>query len=179
MPSPQNDDRAGRISSLPIDDRTGLPVPWITARLANGRPSFSEIDSQRLPELIRRRICGVCGQQLGANIAFIGGPSAARQGAFVDPPMHRECAQASLRLCPHIARRLPVHRAEGRVTPDDYFLLMCRGYTMTLMVTTQQQEIPGFVATYVRELHRYRYIDEVLTYDGPTSQRILEQEYRA
>lgn len=37
-------------------------------------------------------------------IAFLGGPRSVERRAYSDPPMHVECAEASLRLCPHIAR---------------------------------------------------------------------------
>ncbi len=48
---------------------------------------------------------------MGYWVAFLGGPGAAEQRCYVDPPMHPDCAEAATRLCPHIA-----HRRSGRST---------------------------------------------------------------
>lgn len=151
-----------QISKLPIDQRSGLPIPWVTATLPNGRPNFSVIDAARIPQLMEQKLCGVCGGERSAWSAFIGGPSAAVQGVFFDPPMHRQCAEESLTLCPHIARQLPVHRAEGLVAPDAYYLYVCKKFRVVPGRTTRQETTYGFACEPPAELYRYHYVDGTL-----------------
>lgn len=151
-----------QIGKLPIDERSGLPVPWVTATLPNGRPNFSVIEAGRIPQLVAERLCGVCGAQRNAWSAFIGGPSAVVQNAFLDPPMHPQCAQDSLHLCPHIARQLPVHRADGKVQPDAWYLYVCKKFREVPFQTIRQENTRGFACEPPAELYRYHYVNGAL-----------------
>ena len=55
-------------------------------------------------ECLRHRRCGLCGVSMGRHVFFVGGPLCVENGIFLDPPMHRECAQFSLRICAHLNR---------------------------------------------------------------------------
>jgi hypothetical protein len=64
-------------------------------------------DTERVSACGRRKVCGICGQKLERDAWLIGGPAAAfhEHGAYLDPPMHHDCATYALRVCPYIATR--------------------------------------------------------------------------
>jgi len=88
-------------------DRRGLPVPFVQGYDEVGEPDFTLIDANAVLKCAKGRLCGLCGRKLGSRVSFLGGPKAASNrggaGAYMDPPMHPECADAALTLCPHIA----------------------------------------------------------------------------
>lgn len=92
------------VAALPHDPRTGLPVPYASAKLANGRPDFSTVEHLRAKRCALERLCGVCGLTIGYWLAFLGTTRTVALATFHDPPMHVACARASLALCPHVAR---------------------------------------------------------------------------
>lgn len=65
--------RDPRIARLPIDPRTALPIPFTAGTLPNGQPVFSIVNAHKMIEILKRDLCGVCGQRLGSWLAFIGG----------------------------------------------------------------------------------------------------------
>lgn len=90
-----------RVKSLPVDER-GYPVPH-TVQWVAGKPDFRVIDPQKWTKAVQLRRCGVCGEPLGARMAFVGGPLSMRNRLFYDLPMHRECATYALQVCPFLA----------------------------------------------------------------------------
>lgn len=93
-----------RMRKLPID-RRGYPVPWTVAHDAEGRPQFVVNDEGRRQACIKRDLCSICGGRLDRVRWFVGGPHSAfnERGAYIDPPMHHECAQYALQVCPYLA----------------------------------------------------------------------------
>lgn len=89
------------IQAMPKDAR-GYPVPH-TVKWINGEPDFRVIDIDKWRHAVVHRECGVCGQQLGEQIAFVGGPLSMRNRLFTDLPMHQACAEYALKVCPFIA----------------------------------------------------------------------------
>lgn len=90
-----------RMARRPRDPR-GLPIPYSQFIDQDGKPDFRVLDDQRVARCLRYRLCGLCGQQLGKHIFFVGGPLCVDNGLFHDPPMHRECAEFALRACAHL-----------------------------------------------------------------------------
>lgn len=90
-----------RVKSLPVDER-GYPVPH-TVQWVAGKPDFRVIDPQKWTKAVQLRRCGMCGEPLGARMAFVGGPLSMRNRLFYDLPMHRECATYALQVCPFLA----------------------------------------------------------------------------
>ena len=119
-----------RIDALPRDQRTGLPVPWSSAGLANGRPDFTTVAHARALQAAQQRLCGVCGQPQEYWVAFLGTVRCFELATFFDPPMHPGCARASLTLCPHIAGGHPVTSLAqpGRREVDGWVVWITRGY---------------------------------------------------
>lgn len=91
-----------RIRRLPID-RRGFPVPWFVAWV-EGEPEFRAMDYPKWVEAVRAKLCWVCGEPLGAYMAFVVGPMCAVNRISSEPPSHRECAEFSARACPFLSR---------------------------------------------------------------------------
>lgn len=100
------------MSGLPKDKR-GYPIPWIVLRDKHGLPHFTVNDGRKVAQCAKFGLCGICGKALGTHVPknpqkgayFVGGPACfySERGAFLDPPMHRECAEYAMRVCPYIA----------------------------------------------------------------------------
>src|SRR5215467_9324535 len=96
-----------QIRALPVDPRRRLPIPFANgADPETGEGRFAITDATRQMACWTAKLCGVCGQPLGEWVAFLGGPGSADRwrGAYTDPWMHEDCAEASLTVCPYIAR---------------------------------------------------------------------------
>lgn len=120
-----------RMSHLPLD-RRGYPIPWIVMRDRHGVAHFTINDHAKVRQCAKFGLCGICGKALGTHVPknplkgayFVGGPACfySTRGAFLDPPMHRECAEYALRVCPYIAnpsygKSIGVGALTGDATP--------------------------------------------------------------
>jgi hypothetical protein len=83
----------------------GLPITYVTA-VIDGRPDFTTLDDDRFVEVLERGWCGLCGTPLGYWMAAIGSPREMRKRLFRDPPMHVDCAEYAMEVCPFIAKRM-------------------------------------------------------------------------
>jgi hypothetical protein len=92
-----------RLQHRPRDKR-GYVIPYAQFVDREGEPQFQVMDDYRVKRCLANRLCGICGEQLGRHLFFIGGELCVANGFFYDPPMHRECAEYSLHTCPHLAR---------------------------------------------------------------------------
>jgi hypothetical protein len=92
-----------RMRTLPRDKR-GYPIPFIVM-INKGVPLFTVNDFNLVHDCITKALCSVCGKRLTDDLWFVGGSRAflSSSGAFLDPPMHQECAEYSLRVCPFLA----------------------------------------------------------------------------
>lgn len=96
-----------RLRSLPIQN--GYPVPWFVAEV-DGAYDFRVVDERKFAPAIKKRLCWVCGQKLGAYLAFAIGPMCLINRTTSEPPTHRECAEWSAKACPFLIQRLEVRR---------------------------------------------------------------------
>jgi len=91
------------LAGLPVCPVRRLPVPFSAERDETGRGVFTALDPVHKEQIIRYRLCGVCGKHMGYWIVFLGDEvSAVPGGIYVDPPMHEECALAAIEVCPYI-----------------------------------------------------------------------------
>jgi hypothetical protein len=91
------------LSHLPT--HRGLPVLF-TSMWVDGVPDFRVTDKDKMKQAVLNRLCGVCGKRLGEWAWFIGGPkSLVESSLFVDPAMHRKCAEFSISVCPFLSGR--------------------------------------------------------------------------
>jgi len=104
-----------RLRGLPID-RRGFPVPWFVQWI-DGEPEFRAMDPQKFAIAHRQKKCWVCGDGLGAYLAFVIGPMCAVNGTSAEPPCHYECAEWSARHCPFLSRPKMVRREND--LPDE------------------------------------------------------------
>jgi len=105
-----------RMQKLPVDDR-GFPVPWFVQwfhpdgspceALPNpkvDRPDFRVVDSRKRVIAIKEKLCWVCGEPLGRNMAFVIGPMCAINRISSEPPSHWACATFSAMGCPFLTK---------------------------------------------------------------------------
>jgi hypothetical protein len=113
------------LAHLQVDPRRHLPVPVVS--LHDTGHDFTAVNGRRVRELAADRACGICGKPLGYWLTFLGGPSSYASRAYIDPPMHPECAEFSLTACPHLAigraRRATGNHLMTDATQPDGFVL--------------------------------------------------------
>lgn len=93
-----------RLRTRPRDPR-GYPIPFIVMIDRSGQAQFTINDVDRVNACIGKRLCSICGKRFENGLWFVGGARCFMhpQGAFLDPPMHHECAEYALRVCPFLA----------------------------------------------------------------------------
>lgn len=91
-----------RMKDLPLDDR-GFPITFTTTIGPDGKPDFRVPDAGKWALMCHGKLCAVCGQQLDYWIFFIGGEELFVDRLFFEGPMHRECAEYSIKVCPFLA----------------------------------------------------------------------------
>lgn len=110
------------LAARPVDPTWRRPVPVVNT-MDDGSTDFTVINGDIAYQCAKARECGLCGQKMGRLVAFLGGPSAAEGRTWSDPPMHPDCAEAAVTLCPHIskagARRVPEGRNPQSVVTED------------------------------------------------------------
>jgi|SRR5215471_139303 len=97
-----------RMRALPISDR-GYPVPWFV-EWVDGVPEFRAMDTRKWVRAVKEKLCWVCGQPLGAYLAFVIGPMCGINRTTSEPPCHRDCAEWSAKNCPFLSRPHMVRR---------------------------------------------------------------------
>lgn len=97
-----------RLARLPIDAR-GYPVPWFVAWI-DGVPDFRILDTPKWGQAVNEKRCWVCGESMGAWLAFLLGPMCTITRTISEPPSHRECAEWSAVHCPFLATPSMVRR---------------------------------------------------------------------
>ncbi len=104
------------MSRLPIDDR-GYPVPWFVAWV-DGKPEFRAADTEKWRSAVKHRRCWVCGDILGANLAFVLGPMCAITRTTAEPPCHTNCARWSARNCPFLNASMTRRREDDVINNE-------------------------------------------------------------
>lgn len=90
-----------RLAARPHHGR--FPIPFVVHMREDGRPDFRVQHNDRRIECAERRLCQLCGEWLGAGIiAFAGWEMSTRRGVFGEPPMHVECCEYALGICPFL-----------------------------------------------------------------------------
>lgn len=131
-------------------DRRGFPIPWGVYIDQSGKPFFTLNDLARHKEIQKRDLCPICGTKLFRGRWFVGGPGAAFMptGAYLDPPMHSECAHYALKVCPFIAA--PKFKRLGeKLIPSDGVIMVdqqaddARPLVFVAVMTTKQMFFSG------------------------------------
>lgn len=88
-----------RIARLPRGGN-GYPIPWFVPTLPDGSRDARLGDQQKWLRAVQDALCWVCGGRLGARLAFVLGPMCTINRTAAEPPMHRDCAEYSVKVCP-------------------------------------------------------------------------------
>lgn len=129
-----------RLRSLPIQN--GYPVPWFVAEV-DGHYDFRIIDYRKFQPAVKKHLCWICGQKLGAYLAFPIGPMCAINRTISEPPSHRECAEWSIKVCPFLVQRQEERRGshlpEGTKEPAGHGIKRQPG-AICLWITKRYQQ---------------------------------------
>lgn len=117
------------LRTRPRDSR-GYPIPYIVMIDKSGQPQFTINDGVRVKACLTKKLCSLCGRRFEDGYWFVGGSRCFmhEHGAFLDPPMHRECAEYALRVCPFLAApkysgRIDDLKLKPENQPDDMALV--------------------------------------------------------
>lgn len=102
-----------QIRKLPIT--RGYPTPWFVASV-KGQYDFRIMDGRKVPIAIKKRLCWICGQQLGKEFTFPIGPMCAVNRTTAEPPSHPECAEWAAHACPFLLQKEGRRREAGLPT---------------------------------------------------------------
>ncbi len=133
-----------QIAALPTDPR-GYPVFFTIQPPAGAALDFRVLNLTNHRRCAKERLCGICGQRLGYWLWFIGGPMCLQNRVFGDAPMHRECAEYALDVCPFLSHSTMQYKLESSdkvadtetdqnvitARPDRILLYQTRQYTLT------------------------------------------------
>jgi hypothetical protein len=148
-------------------DGRGYPIPDGVYVDPDGRAHFTINDETKRMRHLLTRCCPICGRRLKPDYWFVGGPRSAfdPNGAYIDLPMHDECAHYALRTCPYLAAPNYGSRIDARTLskdnpapflidqtmiperPDVFVALSCKKFTV----------IKG--GQYVRPVRPYRQVE--------------------
>jgi hypothetical protein len=98
----------------------GFPVPFIQL-WAGDKPDFRAVNMEHCARCFRDKLCAICGRRLGEYCYFIGGPLSKKNRLFVDPAMHKQCAEFASKVCPLVSgpsqeySTRPVNKNVGRI----------------------------------------------------------------
>lgn len=99
----------------------GFPVPFIQL-WAGSKPDFRAVNSEHCARCLRDKLCAICGRRLGEYCYFIGGPLSKKNRLFVDPAMHKHCAEFASKVCPFVSDQ----RQEYSTRPKVMYILKTR-----------------------------------------------------
>lgn len=102
-------------------DARGYPVPFNILRDSDGRPHFTINDHVKAGICVNERRCPICGDPNDATLWFAGGPLSAFHpaGCYIDQPMHHECVQYAMKVCPYLAAPKYMGRIDaGTLDPE-------------------------------------------------------------
>lgn len=140
-----------RLAKCHIDEK-GFPVPFFVAwrDTLTGKPTkpgvgkpdhrFSRPDA--IVDCVNYRKCWICGDVMGAFMAFSIGGMCLITGVSADPPAHLECAEFAAKACPFLSRPSTIRRKTDlpaeRVVAG---MMIERNPGVTLIWTTKKYKV--------------------------------------
>lgn len=89
-----------RMRNRPVS-RSGYPVPYfVQTKDEDDDWDFRIVNPHTYVEALSKKVCWICGQQLGRYRTFVIGPMCAVNRVTAEPPSHRECAEWAVMVCP-------------------------------------------------------------------------------
>jgi len=127
-------------------------VPWFVTffndkgepqEYGTGTPDFRVVDSRKLPRAYQQRLCWVCGEKLGAYMAFVTGPMCCITRTSAEPPSHHDCAMFSAQACPFLTR--PKMRRNEKGMPEELMkpggIMIARNPGVSAVWITKQYDL--------------------------------------
>lgn len=127
----------------------GIPIPYFARIRMDNTPDFKVINESKRQLCAIEKRCWICGEFLERMTAFIGGPNCIAHRLFTDGPMHRECAEDALVLCPFMIGKMdyatdfqlerhaePIHfadKTDRQEPPSRIGLLTSWGFEIALL----------------------------------------------
>jgi hypothetical protein len=110
-------------------DVAGTPVMYDCTVPADGTPGRP--DPVIRWEVLTHKLCGLCGDLLGQEVAFIGTPGQANRRRFSTPGLHVDCARFALSAIPFLATEQYGRSSTGFARSKNLALYICPGYTVS------------------------------------------------
>lgn len=89
------------LSHLPVV--RGFPVPYFVPKDKDGVYQLKYADANKMDACIKYHKCCVCFKPLKqGDYWFVSGPMGLKSQTDSHPPMHKQCAEYSLEICPHL-----------------------------------------------------------------------------
>lgn len=165
------------LAHLKVDER-GYPIPFFVP-VVNSVPNFRYMDGKKVDLCIDQKLCHICGKKLHKDFHyFISGPLGLKNRTSSDAAMHRECAEYSLAVCPHMllqkAKRM-AKAPEGSLAddpymkekPDEVYLIKSEKYTAKFYPEFGQRLIHYRMVS----AEKYIYINNKLTKQTKENQK--------
>jgi hypothetical protein len=155
------------LSHLKVDER-GYVIPFFVI-IHNGKPEFKYFNKEKWLLCTEKNLCWICGKKLiKGSYFFISGPLGLKNRTVTDCAMHRDCAEYSVKICPHMlhfkAERkateglLPIH---AREKPEFIFVIKASKFKILN---------DGFGFHVIRfttvSADKYIYVNNILTRDA-------------
>jgi hypothetical protein len=134
-----------RIKRLPRATN-GYPTPFFVAEI-DGVPDFRVACEGKRVRCFKENLCWICGERLEWWCAFAGGPLSMKNRHFSDGAMHVECAEFSMRVCPHILN--------PNAKKDDLADLHARPGRKPILAEHQSHDRPEYFAFCVTRLNKW------------------------
>lgn len=124
------------LSHLPT--HRGFPVPYFVPKDEHGVFQLKYASQQKMDACIKYHKCCICFKPLHQKeYWFISGPMGFKTQTDSHPPMHKECAEYSLRICPHLYfekthRTTDEEAAAGwqiREKPKEFYLVHAKNFS--------------------------------------------------
>jgi hypothetical protein len=96
-----------RYEIRPCQYAGGKLAIWSPYKPGEGKPVFAKPHMVRQRQSVARFVCTVCGKPTPEDDRYWFGLGEIREGYFMttEAPVHRECAEHSLKVCPHLRGR--------------------------------------------------------------------------
>lgn len=161
-----------KMKDIELDPR-GYAIPFIVLRDKNDKAHFALNDDRMTEKCIREDRCSICGHEMHEDKWMIGGPMSTfhPQGCFVDIPVHKECGEYALKVCPYLA--VTVYNAKTDVDALQNQEKFDNAYFIN--PTQSQDRVPYFVFSKISgyTVKRPRFGERYIYPDKP----YLEQEF--
>lgn len=94
-------------------------------------------------QVLTRKLCGLCGDRLGKEVAFLGTPGQAHRKRFSFPGMHVDCARYALCAMPLFAEAGVARSGTGFARGRNLALYICPGYTVSRVALARLRFVPS------------------------------------